>query len=119
MKKKKAIWFILILSLCLFISGSWVFFNYVESEKLDRFPVPKNLNVIDSGEDFESYELKREAVICGMPTSYRFYIKVSGWEKVSQMGTLSTYQKGNEKVDVICQHDHISIFKESMKEMAE
>ncbi len=37
------------------------------------------------------------------------HIKARGWEKTAQEGTLITYEKGNQKIDVIAQTNYLSI----------
>ncbi|WP_057912331.1 hypothetical protein [Peribacillus muralis] len=85
-------------------------FSYEESQKFNGFPIPKHAELMNSRKGFASYsglavsETKKD----GLPLIYRLHIKAGGWKKTFQEGALTTYEKGNYKIDVIAETNYLS-----------
>ncbi|WP_430481775.1 hypothetical protein [Rossellomorea marisflavi] len=111
MNKKKVIRIVSVLSLGTVLLTLWAVFSYKESEKFGGFPVPQLAKKTVSREDFESFTWAgtSEAKEDGLPFLYRSHIKAGGWKKTFTEGTLTTYQKGEHKIDVIAQTGYLSI----------
>lgn len=109
--KKKVIWIVSVISSCVFIFTLWAVSSYEESEKFNGFPIPKYAEVTKSRDGFESYSGKAfsETKKDGLPFIYRLHIKAGGWEKSFQEGALITYEKDNQKIDVIAETNYLSI----------
>jgi hypothetical protein len=111
MNKKKVIRIVSVLSIGTVLLTLWAVFSYKESDKFGGFPVPQLAKKTVSRDDFESYTWAgtSEAKEDGVSLLYRSHIKAGGWIKTFQEGTLTTYEKGEHKIDVIAQTGYLSI----------
>lgn len=108
--KRKNLVIVILLPLLLVI----IYFNlYNESSTIKGFPVPKNAELEHASKEkkFEEYAWGSASEENGLPLSYLFMIKLWGWSKSEQMGTLTIYEKDGKKVDVISQTDYLFISK--------
>ena len=86
--------------------------TFEEAIYSDGFPVPGQAKVfkVSSEKRFESYTWKPASEESGLPIRYKLMIRLSGWKKIDQISTLTTYEKNGMKVDIVSQKDYIGIY---------
>jgi hypothetical protein len=84
-------------------------FSFRESEEFKGFPVPKTAELTEKKSKLEKYKWDSASEENGLPLRYQFMIKLWGWEKVDQMGALTTYEKNGAQVGVISLTDYLSL----------
>ncbi|KYC94284.1 hypothetical protein B5V88_13220 [Heyndrickxia sporothermodurans] len=89
--------------------SSITIFSYEESKKFKGFPVPKHAKLTKSRADFEAYDWSPASEEEGLPLRYLLIIKLKGWKKTFEEGSLTIYEKDGYKIDVISQTDYLSL----------
>lgn len=100
---------IVTLTTLLILVVSVIYFSYEESNTFKGFPVPKNAELTDNKVNFEAYYWAPASEENGLPLRYRTIIKLWGWDKKEQMGSLTVYHKDGKEIDVISQRDYLSL----------
>ncbi|MGG0791912.1 hypothetical protein ABE132_25145 [Peribacillus simplex] len=109
-RKKKAI--ILIISIVILVSMfSYFFLSYSESAINKGFPIPLGAKLIrkDDKNMYEEYKWGPASEENGLPLYYLTVIKFWGWDKKSQEGAMTIYEKEGKKLCVISQTDSLFV----------
>lgn len=86
--------------------------TFEEALYSEGFPVPDQAKIqkVSSEKSFESYTWKPASEEHGLPIRYKLIIRLSGWKKVDQTGTMTTYEKEGRKVDIISRKNYLGIY---------
>ncbi|MEC0273108.1 hypothetical protein [Peribacillus frigoritolerans] len=108
--KKKAI--ILVISMVILASiFSYFFLSYRDSAINKGFPIPLGAKLLnkDDKEMYEEYKWGPASEENGLPLYYLTVIKLWGWDKKSQEGAMTIYEKDGKKLCVISQTDSLFV----------
>lgn len=102
---------VLVICLGVLLFLQWSGGKYVPYDEYHGFLIPASTELIDSRDNYANFEWSYATFENGLPLTYQYALKRSGWQRLEPIDTIQVFKKGDNQIHLFTSTDYLHIAK--------